>query len=308
MKFTYKIILIALIISNFLFAQEPKRLDGKDSIINIISASSKGVRYILNDTGINSELNEIGTSFFKNKFIIMSNKKRRHYETTENETTNTINNNLYCVDVKENGDLSFPLLFSSVLDSKDNEGSIAFSPDEKTIYYTQENSKKDGKLELYTATLDLESKENWTNITKVDLNTNGYSIETPSISPDGKKIFFATNMPGGIGGFDLYEATINKDGTYGNPINLGPNINTIEDEKFPTISANNKHLYFSSKGHMNIGGYDVFKSSMVEGKYLPALNLGVTLNSRRDDLAFVLVSEDKGYLSTDKYQSGNFDI
>jgi outer membrane protein OmpA-like peptidoglycan-associated protein len=308
MKFTYKIILIALIISNSLFAQEPKRLDGKDSIINIISASSKGVRYILNDTGINSELNEIGTSFFKNKFIIMSNKKRRHYETTENETTNTINNNLYCVDVKENGDLSFPLLFSSVLDSKDNEGSIAFSPDEKTIYYTQENSKKDGKLELYTATLDLESKENWTNITKVDLNTNGYSIETPSISPDGKKIFFATNMPGGIGGFDLYEATINKDGTYGNPINLGANINTVEDEKFPTISANNKHLYFSSKGHMNIGGYDVFKSSMVEGKYLPALNLGVTLNSRRDDLAFVLVSEDKGYLSTDKYQSGNFDI
>lgn len=99
-----------------------------------------------------------------------------------------------------------------------------------------------------------------------------------------------------------------KDGTYGKPVNLGANINTSEDEKFPNITADSKHLYFSSKGHMNIGGYDVFRSSIVDGKYLEALNLGVTLNSRRDDLAFVLVSEDKGYLSTDKSQSGNFDI
>lgn len=308
MKFIYKITCITLIISNSLSAQEPERFTGNDSIVKVITESTKGIRYVLSDSGINSELNEIGTSFFKNKYIIMSNKKRRHYETTVNETTNTTNNNLYCVDVKENGDLSFPLLFSSVIDSKDNEGSITFSPDEKTIYYTQENEKKDGKLELYKATLDLDSKEKWTNVTKVDLNTNGYSIETPSVSPDGKKIFFATNMPGGLGGFDLYEVTINTDGTYGTPVNLGANINTAEDEKFPTISANNKHLYFSSKGHLNIGGYDVFKSSIVNGEYLPALNLGVTLNSRRDDLAFVLVSEDKGYLSTDKYQSGNFDI
>ena len=308
MKFIAKITALTLLISSSLFAQEPQRLDGKDSIINILNASTKGVRYVLNDTGINSELNEIGTSFFKNKYIILSNKKRRHYETTVNEKTNTPNNNLYCVDVKENGDLSFPLLFSSVLDSKDNEGSIAFSPDEKTVYYTQESAEKEGKLELYKATLDINSKDYWTDIKKVSLLPDGYSVETPSVSPDGKKIFFAANMPGGLGGYDLYEASINEDGTYGKPINLGPNVNTTEDEKFPNITADNKHLYFSSKGHMNIGGYDVFRSSIVDGKYLEALNLGVSLNSRRDDLAFVLVSEDKGYLSTDKSHSGNFDI
>jgi hypothetical protein len=146
MKFISKITLLTLLINASLFAQEPQRFDGNDSIINVINASTKGIRYVLNDTGINSELNEVGTSFFKNKYIIMSNKKRRHYETTVNETTNTPNNNLYCVDVKENGDLSFPLLFSSVIDSKDNEGSIAFSPDEKTIFFTQESAEKDGKL------------------------------------------------------------------------------------------------------------------------------------------------------------------
>lgn len=308
MRFITKITALTILINFSLFAQEPQRLDGQDSIINVLNASTKGVRYVLNDTGINSELNEVGTSFFKNKYIILSNKKRRHFETTVNEKTNTPNNNLYCVDVKENGDLSFPLLFSSVIDSKDNEGSIAFSPDEKTIYYTQESAEKNGKLELYKATLDLESKDYWTNIQKVSLLPEGYSIETPSVSPDGKKIYFAANIPGGFGGFDLYEATINEDGTYGKPVNLGANINTSEDEKFPNITADSKHLYFSSKGHMNIGGYDVFRSSIVDGKYLEALNLGVTLNSRRDDLAFVLVSEDKGYLSTDKSQSGNFDI
>jgi outer membrane protein OmpA-like peptidoglycan-associated protein len=308
MKFISKITLLTLLINASLFAQEPQRFDGNDSIINVINASTKGIRYVLNDTGINSELNEVGTSFFKNKYIIMSNKKRRHYETTVNETTNTPNNNLYCVDVKENGDLSFPLLFSSVIDSKDNEGSIAFSPDEKTIFFTQESAEKDGKLELYKATLDLTSDEHWTNITKIDLNTNGYSIETPCVSPDGKKLYFASNMPGGFGNYDLYEVAINSDNTFGTPVNLGENINTSEDEKFPNITADNKHLYFSSKGHLNIGGYDIFRSSIVDNKYLEALNLGSTLNSRRDDLAFVLVSEDKGYLSTDKSQSGNFDI
>jgi outer membrane protein OmpA-like peptidoglycan-associated protein len=308
MNFTTKITLLSLFVSITLFAQEPQRMDGKDSIINVISASTKGIRYVLNDTGINSELNEVGTSFFKNKYIIMSNKKRRHYETTVNEKTNTPNNNLYCVDVKENGDLSFPLLFSSVIDSKDNEGSIAFSPDEKTIFYTQENVEKDGKLELYKATLDLTSDDYWTNKTKVELNTNGYSIETPCVSPDGKKLYFASNMPGGYGNYDIYEVTINDDNTYGNPVNLGPTINTSEDEKFPNITADNKHLYFSSKGHLNIGGYDIFRSSIVNNKYLQALNLGITLNSRRDDLAFVLVSEDKGYVSTDKSGAGNFDI
>ena len=89
MRFILKITALTVLISSSLFAQEPQRLDGKDSIINILNASTKGVRYVLNDTGINSELNEIGTSFFKNKYIILSNKKRRHYETTINEKTNT---------------------------------------------------------------------------------------------------------------------------------------------------------------------------------------------------------------------------
>lgn len=85
MRFITKITALTILINFSIFAQEPQRLDSQDSIINVLNSSTKGVRYVLNDTGINSELNEVGTSFFKNKYIILSNKKRRHFETTVNE-------------------------------------------------------------------------------------------------------------------------------------------------------------------------------------------------------------------------------
>ena len=99
-----KLLAILFLLGTFsCFSQEPKRSEGLDSIINVISKSTKGINYLIGDTGINSELNEVGTSFFKNKYIILSNKKRRHAEVTVNPITNEPNNNLYCVDIKEDG-------------------------------------------------------------------------------------------------------------------------------------------------------------------------------------------------------------
>lgn len=302
-------LITTLFLNQKLSAQEPQRVESADSIANILKNSTKGLRYILSDSGINSELNEVGTAFFRNKYIILSNKKRRHYETTFNEKTNTYNNNLYCVDVDKDGNLSFPLLFSRDLDSKNEEGSLTFSSDQKTIFFTQENPNKSNHYELYSAQLDTTTNRPfWGNIKKINLLPENYSVETPSISADGKKLYFASDIPGGYGGFDIYVAEIKADGTIGSYKNLGPNINTKEDEKYPNITPDNKHLYFSSKGHLNVGGYDVFRSSIVGDDYLQALNLGNTLNSRRDDLAFVLVDSNRGYVSTDKSNAGNFDI
>ena len=300
--------LFLLIVNLFSFGQEPRRSEGTEATINTINKNTKGISFVISDTGINSELNEIGTTFFKNKYIILSNKKRRHAEVTVNPITNTPNNNLYCVDVKEDGSLSFPLLFSKTLDSENDEGSIGFSHDQKTIFFTQEDPNSKEKFNLYRAVLDENDVKKWTNITNLNIVPDGYSIETPSVSSDGKKIFIATNIPGGFGGFDIYEATINEDGSIGKLVNLGPNVNTEADEKYPFMSSDNKFLYFSSKGHTNLGGYDVFRSAYVENKFLEPMNLGTDLNSRRDDIAFVLTSPTKGYISTDKHQSGNFDI
>ncbi|WP_193702236.1 TolB-like translocation protein [Flavobacterium haoranii] len=103
------------------------------------------------------------------------------------------------------------MLLSSALDSEKEEGSIAFTPSQKTIFYTQEDTSNSGTFDLYKAELDLNSKDYWTNVQKVEnIIPVGYSIETPTVSADGKKLFFASNMPGSFGGFDLYEVAINE--------------------------------------------------------------------------------------------------
>ena len=136
-----------------------------------------------------------------------------------------------------------------------------------------------------------------------------YSVETPFVSNDGKKLYFSSNIPGGAGGYDLYEVAILENGALGVPMNLGSKINTKEDEKFPFISNDNNYLFFSSKGHTNMGGFDVFRSSITQDGYHTAFNLGGTLNSRKDDLAFVMVNDTKGYVSSDKTATdGNYDI
>lgn len=306
-----KLLLFTLIslLFNSAYAQEPVRNAKLDSINDIINKNSKGLRFILNEVSVNSELSEIGASFFKNKFIILSNKKRRHYETTINEDTKTPNNNLYCVNVDSTGNLTFPLLFASAIDSKDNEGTITFTPDENKVFFTQNSKENPNTYKLYTADLDVKSDKYWTNITELKLMDDQYSVETPFVSNDGKKLYFSSNIPGGAGGFDLYEVAILENGTLGAPMNLGSKINTKEDEKFPFISNDNNYLFFSSKGHTNMGGFDVFRSSITQDGYHTAFNLGGTLNSRKDDLAFVMVNDNKGYVSSDKTATdGNYDI
>jgi outer membrane protein OmpA-like peptidoglycan-associated protein len=309
MKTKFLLLTLISLLFNAATAQEPVRNARLDSINDIINKNAKGLRFVLSEVSVNSELSEIGTSFFKNKFIILSNKKRRHYETTINEDTKTPNNNLYCVNVDSTGNLTFPLLFASAIDSKDNEGTIAFTPDENKVFFTQSTKENPNVYKLYTADLDIKSDKYWTNITELKLMDDQYSVETPFVSNDGKKLYFSSNIPGGAGGFDLYEVSILENGTLGAPMNLGSKINTKEDEKFPFVSNDNNYLFFSSKGHTNMGGFDVFRSSITEDGYHTAFNLGGTLNSRKDDLAFVMVNDTKGYVSSDKTATdGNYDI
>lgn len=302
--------LILLLFLNILtfFGQESKQIERTDDILNSINKNTKGIHFITSDAGINSELNEIGTTFFKNKYIILSNKKRRFAKETVNPTTKTPNNNLYCVDIKEDASLSLPTLFSRALDSENDEGFIAFSSNQETIYFTKENPKNKELFTLHKAILNENNADKWINITSLNIVPEAYSVETPSISPDGKKIYLASNIPGGFGGFDIYEAILSEDGTLGNLRNLGSNVNTAADEKYPYMSSDNKYLYFSSKGHLNLGGFDIFRSANVSNMYLTAMNLGSDLNSTGDEIAFIMISPSKGYFSTNNNELNNFDI
>jgi hypothetical protein len=112
-------------------------------------------------------------------------------------------------------------------------------------------------------------------------------------------------MSGGYGGFDIYKAKIFSDGSLGTPINLGSTINTPEDEKYPHTSKNEKELYFSSKGHNSIGGFDIFISNRKNNNFSNPRNLGLSINSKRDEIAFLFVDDQTGVFSSNNGNSSN---
>ncbi|CAM3798167.1 OmpA family protein [Flavobacterium cucumis] len=290
-----------------LFAQEATTSVNLNSETSL-TTKYLGIKFLLKDAGINSELNEIGGAFFKSKYIILSNKKRRFAKETFNQNSKQPNNNLYCVDIKEDESLFFPVLFSKALDSENEEGSLTFSPDQNTVYYSKQNPNNSQVFSLYKAELNEDDVKKWINITLLEVVPSNYSIETPSVSSDGKHLFFASNMPGGYGGFDLYQAAILENGKIGKPTNLGSRVNTSLDEKYPFLSSDNQYLYFSSKGHQSFGGFDIFRSPKVDNNFLQAINLGSELNSKGNEIAFIMSSPLKGYITSDKNAIGNFDI
>jgi outer membrane protein OmpA-like peptidoglycan-associated protein len=180
--------------------------------------------------------------------------------------------------------------FAKELKTGMHESNAIFTKDGKTIYFTRNNSKNGRKkkndqkisnLQIFKAEL-IDGK--WKNVTALPFNSPDYSVEHPALSADEKILYFASDMPGGYGSFDLYSVNINK-GAFDTPKNLGPQINTSKREQFPFASSDNK-LYFSSDGHLGYGSLDVFVSEINGNEYTEPINIGIPLNSNSDDFAF----------------------
>ncbi len=307
-------------ISNFIFGQGPSNLiagnidTSKSALIhtnNSVSSNeigTNGFEFELLDAGVNTKYSEIGTGFFRNKLIMVSSKKLGGFAKID-LNTNEAYKELFCLDVGKNGALSKPLLFSRILNTNDSEDQLTFSPDEKTVYFTRSSKENSLEYKLYKASLEEGSHGNWINVELLDINKANTSIETPFLNRKGDKLYFASNMPGSIGGYDIYVSNVNADGSLDTPKNLGHSINTTSDEKYPSLSIDGKHLYFSSKGHQNIGGYDLFTSRILSNSYKAPRNLGNTINSSYDEIAYFLATKNKGYVSSNKPNGkGSFDI
>lgn len=316
-----KLFVIICLISNFIFSQSASNaiasninnttkpnLTFSKSLNTANEIGTNGFEFEVLDAGVNTKYSEIGTGFFRNKLIMVSSKKLGGLAKID-YNTNEAYKELFCLDISENGALSRPLLFSRKLNTNDSEDQLTFSPDQKTVYFTR--SSRDNSLEykLYKATLEEGSHGNWINEELLSINKNNVSIETPFLNRTGDKLYFSSNMPGSIGGFDLYVSNINADGTLDTPKNLGHTINTTSDEKYPSLSIDGKHLYFSSKGHQNLGGYDLFVSRILSDKYKAPRNLGNTINTSYDEIAYFLATKNKGYVSSNKPNGkGSYDI
>lgn len=189
------------------------------------------------------------------------------------EFTNENRSNITFEKLKAYG-VSYPSI-----DTKDNKIYFSASSFKKKRAF----SNKNNVLQLYVG--DFDGKE----ITKIELlsfMTQTANYSHPSISSDGQKLFFVADLPNGFGGTDIYVVNKNSDGTWTEPKNCGSKINTASNELTPY--ALNDTLFFSSYGHDNYGGSDIFISSIVDGEYTKALNMGRPINSERDDFSFAL--------------------
>lgn len=218
---------------------------------------------------------------------------------------------LYVADISEEGELSNINLFEGDINTDTHESSAAFSDDGSVMFFDRTNERrvKIPGHEVPVATIRIYRAEKvdgaWDNIEALPFTSDQYSTEHPSLSADGQTLYFASDMPGGLGSFDIYKVHINEDGTFGTPVNLGPNVNTPHREQFPYI-ADDGVLYFTSDGRIGYGNLDIFKSEPEADGFAEAQNLGNTLNSEFDDFAFVVKEgEEKGYLASNRRGSDN---
>ena len=190
-----------------------------------------------------------------------------------------------------------PNQMKSGINTETNDACAGLSPDGQLLFIFRTNP------DLYSGSL-YESRmglDDWETPIKLPDNINSGFVETSaSITTNDKIIYFSSNRDGGFGGKDIYKVERLPNGTWGKAQNLGPTINTEYDEDAPFIHSDGKTLYFSSTGHQNIGGYDIFKTKIDEnGVWTNPDNLGYPINTVTDDIFFVLAADGKiGYYSS----------
>ncbi len=170
------------------------------------------------------------------------------------------------------------------IDASLNQGAASLSADKKVLYFTQWR-KENGKniSSIYFST---KAESGWAKpVLLSSINKKGFSSKQPFCSADGKALFFASDIPGGTGGFDIWYASINDDGTTAEPVNAGP-INTKGDEQAPFYHSTSGNLVFSSNGMQGMGGFDLFTAKMNESILGNPQNIGHPVNSSRDDIYF----------------------
>ncbi|WP_282041999.1 OmpA family protein [Winogradskyella flava] len=266
----------------------------------------QGKKFNVQNAGFNSEHSDFGGTLHNGKIYITSgrNDSRKTYGWNEEPFLD-----IYTLTENSDGGYDNPTLVNSYINTRFHEGLVSFAPDGNTMFFSRESYfEKDfeqdslsrtryGQLYLFKAT---KLKDDWDEVESLSINSENYSVKNPSVSSDGSTLYFASNMPGGYGQYDIYKAPINDDGTIGEPQNLGQKVNTEGQEMFPFISSNNT-LYFSSNGHLGLGGMDVFYTKEIDGKMAPIRNVGIPISSNADDFAFMIDEvSGEGFVSSNR--------
>jgi tetratricopeptide (TPR) repeat protein len=259
---------------------------------------------------INSEYNDYYPFVTSNESFIVYNTKRPEKNAEKLENGN-YKNSIYISKVINGEYIKGSAIGAAINASNEGMEVIGLSENGDIILlYLPQGS---GKGNIYISTLDAQGIYSKPEKLDAKINSAGDEIAA-SICKEGNTIFFASNRKGGFGGTDIYVCKKNPkgDGTWSNPQNAGPSVNTPYDEDFPNISPDGKVLFFSSKGHTSMGGYDIFKSNYeaTTNVFSTVKNLGYPINTTDDDMNFRISNNGKfGYIASAKSGGhGDFDI
>ncbi len=265
-------------------------------------------RYRVYGLDINTPYSDYGASFYKEQLVFASSRDTGHFAKRKHKWTGESFTDLYVGSIDSQGLVSNVVRFDKQLKSKYHESTPVFTKEGKTVYFTRNNFIKGKRrsnaqgitlLKIYRATLD--DKGTWTNIEALPFTSDQYSVAHPALSPDEQYLYFASDMPGTLGGSDLFKVRINADGSFGTPENLGPGINTEGRETFPFISQDNE-FYFASDGYPGLGGLDVYAFKIkTDGSYTDPQNVGSDINSPMDDFGYIIATKtNRGFFSSNR--------
>ncbi len=289
----------------------------KEDLRHLENVDAIGERFTLQNLALNTEKSEFAAVKVDSNIIYAAAKKKAIPGLNKRYRWNSENYlDMYAHPINKItlGD-SVSTSLSSSINTKMHEATFAITKDRKTIYFTRNNflkgkKKTDGKkisrLKIYKA----EFVENeWTNIKELPFNGDDFSTEHPTLSADETVLYFASDRPGGFGSLDLYSVSLNADGEFGEPKNLGAVINTDKKEQFPFIDTKN-NLYFSSNGHAGFGLLDVFVAKKQGDTFLKPNNIGKPINGGFDDFAYNLSEgENQGFFASNRPEGiGSDDI
>lgn len=317
------------------FAKRTENEDDRADLLNQKKLTIQDVldiepQFLLKNVAINTKYSDFGPMYYKDQLVYSSAVDSSSFHTRIYHWNEQPFLNMYLGELNTmESDLKLIDAFSNKLNTRYHEATLAFSPDETTVYFTRNNFDKklnrDDKgtnhLKLYSAELrkNEDSSSTWQNVKELPFNSEDYSVGHPTVSADGKLLYFVSDMPGSIGATDIFvvdildtqTSTTIQDSTftgYSKPRNLGEKVNTAGREMFPYITDN--ALYLASDGHLGLGGLDVYESRIIDSNFQKPVNLGAPLNSEMDDFGFIVnEGKNKGFVCSNRLSGkGDDDI
>ena len=257
--------------------------------------------YMVDPLSLNSNFNNEIFAIPYDHGIIYSSDRRTHIFINRVDSTNHPLFQLLYVSKRDSNKWGIPRLLSKSIPINAHKSTCTVSADGREIYFTVNDETGQ---RIYLAN---KSGDNWTNIRPFVHNRPNCTTTHPSLSRDGKRLFFASDMPGGFGGFDIYVCEWTPRG-WGTPKNLGPQVNTTENELYPFIQGNGE-LYFSSTAHGSMGGMDIFSVRELGGIWGLLHHLEEPINSTADDISYTAADAEgtSGYIASNR-NGKSFDI